>query len=181
MGKLVVSTQMTIDGVIDQTDRWFDGNADSNRLNLEELRAADALLLGRITYEGLARVWPTMDDGVGFAELINPMPKYVASRDYDKAMQWNATLIEGDLIEQVGRLKLDKNLVVYGCGELALTLARAGLVDAIRLGVHPTVFRNGTRLFFGDDPIKLELVSATGFESGFVELVYRPAAASFGA
>src|SRR5262245_56140951 len=118
MGRLIVSTQMTIDGVIDQTDKWFDGNADSNRLNYDELRAAEALLLGRITYEGLSRVWPTMSDDVGFAELINPMPKYVASRGYDEPMRWNATLLYGDLIEAVSDLKRTNNLLVYGCGEL---------------------------------------------------------------
>jgi dihydrofolate reductase len=90
-------------------------------------------------------------------------------------MRWNATLIEGDVADAVAELKTRHNLLLYGCGELAYTLARAGLVDEIRLGVHPTVFRQGTRLFVGDEPVPLELVSATGFRSGFAELVYRPA------
>ena len=66
---------------------------------------------------------------------------------------------------------------MYGCGELAYHVAKAGQVDENRLGIHPTVFRNSTRLFIGDDPTKLELVSATGFKSGLAELVYRPATA----
>jgi dihydrofolate reductase len=172
--KLIVSTQMTVDAVIDQTDAWFDNNPDHAQRNREELYGADALLLGRITYEGLAAYWPTSDDTEGFADRINAIPKYVASRGYDKPMQWNATLLDGDVVAAVAALKKSQNLLVYGCGELAYALAKAGLVDEIRLGIHPTVFRQGTRLFVGDEPVPLELVSATGFRSGFAELVYRP-------
>ncbi len=172
--KLIVSTQMTVDAVIDQTDAWFDDNPDHAQRNREELYGTDALLLGRITYEGLSEFWPTAKDDTGFADRINDIPKYVASRGYGQPMRWNATLLEGDLVAAVAELKKERNLLVYGCGELAYTLARAGLVDEIRLGVHPTVFRQGTRLFAGDEPVPLELVSATGFRSGFAELVYRP-------
>jgi dihydrofolate reductase len=171
---LIVSTQMTVDAVIDQTDAWFVDNPDHVQRNREELAGADALVLGRITYEGLAAFWPKADDDTGFAERINAIPKYVASRGYDQPMGWNATLLEGDVAQAVADLKREKNLLVYGCGELAYTLAQAGLIDEIRLGLHPTVFGKGTRLFVGDEPVPLELVSATGFRSGFAELVYRP-------
>jgi dihydrofolate reductase len=176
--KLIISTQMTVDAVIDQTDAWFVDNPDHAGRNREELYAADALLLGRVTYEGLAQFWPKASDDTGFADRINAVPKYVASRGYDQPMSWNATLLDGEVAAAVTELKKSHNLLVYGCGELAYTLARAGLVDEIRLGVHPTVFRQGTRLFAGDEPVPLELVSATGFRSGFAELVYRPRARS---
>lgn len=165
---------MTVDAVIDQTDAWFTDNTDHAQRNREELYGSDALLLGRITYEGLSTFWPSAIDDTGFAERINAIPKYVASRGYDQSMRWNATLLREDVVSAVGELKREHNLLVYGCGELAYTLLRAGLVDEIRLGIHPTVFRRGQRLFVGDDAVPLELVSATGFRSGFAELVYRP-------
>jgi dihydrofolate reductase len=174
VGQLIVSCGMTVDGVIDQTDKWFIPSGSHEDQSRTQLFEADALVLGRITYEGLARVWPTISDDRGFADRINSMPKHVASRTLSGPMRWNATLIEGEVSARVSELKQEQNLVVYGCGELALTLARAGLVDEIRLSIYPTVLRTGARLFYGDDAIKLNLVSTTMYDSGVVMLTYRP-------
>ena len=176
MRRLIVSAQMTLDAVIDHTDAWFSGDGDHAARAADELFTADAMLLGRRTYEGLSTVWPKITDDTGFAQRVNTMPKYVVSRRYDQPMRWNASLLTGDLIERVTQLKQKQNLLVYGCGELAYELTKAGLVDEIRLVVHPIVFRNGTRIFSGDDPIRLDLVSTIAYRSGLVELAYRPKA-----
>ena len=104
-------------------------------------------MLGRLTYEGLSTVWPGMSDPYGFADRINSMPKYVASRTLDPPLRWNASLIEGDPAGRVAELKqeLTGNLLIFGCGELAYHLARHGLVDEIRLGLHPVVWGDGVR------------------------------------
>jgi dihydrofolate reductase len=88
MGRLIVSAQMTMDSVMDQLDGWFDAERESEQHGVEELRAADALVLGRETYEGLAAFWPTQEGA--YAELVNPIPKYVASRTIQEPLSWNS-------------------------------------------------------------------------------------------
>ncbi len=121
MGKVIVSTQMTVDGVIDQTDGWFMAEGEHEEHGFDQLLAADALLLGRKTYEGLAAVWPNITDTHGFADRMNSLPKFVASRTLEEPLRWNATLIKGDLAERVPELRRQHggNLLSYGCGELA--------------------------------------------------------------
>jgi dihydrofolate reductase len=129
MGKLVVSTQMTVEGVIDQSDGWFMAEGEHEEHGFDQLFAADALLLGRKTYDGLAAVWPNITDTSGFAERMNSLPKFVASRTLEEPLKWNATLIKGDLAESVPRLRRQHggNQLSYGCGELAYQLVRYGL------------------------------------------------------
>jgi dihydrofolate reductase len=177
MGRLIVSAQMTIDGVMDQIDGWFDVTRESEKFGVDELRAADALLLGRETYEGLSAFWPTMSDPMGFADLVNSIPKFVASSTLQEPLEWNATLIKGDLIERVTELKqeLRGNLLTYGCGQLANELARRGVVDEVRLWVHPVVWGDGVRPFHaGKLPIHMRLIGATTFSSGVVLQSYEP-------
>jgi dihydrofolate reductase len=176
VGKLIVSTHMTVDGVIDSTDQWFTPDGETERLGFDQLVAADALLLGRKTYEGLAGVWPTITDTSGFADRMNSLPKFVASRTLEGPLEWNATLITGDLAEGVSSLKQehDGNLLVYGCGALAYQLARHGLVDEIRFWVHPMVWGSGIRPFHGGEPVPLCLTDTTIFRSGVALLCYQP-------
>jgi dihydrofolate reductase len=177
MGRLIVSAQMTIDGVMDQIDGWFDDTLESERFGVDQLRAADALLLGRETYVGLSSVWPTMSDPQGYADLVNSIPKFVASRTLQEPLEWNATLIKGDLIERVTELKqeLPGNLLSYGCGQLANELARRGVVDEVRLWVNPVVWGDGVRpLHAGTLPIRMRLIGATTFSSGVVLQSYAP-------
>ena len=179
MGKLIVSTGMTVDGVIDQTDRWFIGEGEHADQSHEQLLATEAFVLGRETYQGLARVWPTMTDERGFADRVNALPKFVASRTLTGPLEWNATLIDGDVAEGVRELKRRYRgyLASYGCGELARYLCEHGLVDEVRITVYPTVLGAGVRPFGDGPPVKLTLTGTTMYRSGVALLTYRPEAA----
>ena len=186
MRRLIVSTYMTLDGVIQPLD-WSAQNAIQSAMEergtyaRDLLFAADALLLGRETYEIFADVWPTRsaaDDGPGeegCVDRINGLPKYVASRTLREAT-WNATLIRGDIAAEVVRLKdqLGQNILKYGTGELDRTLMQHNLVDEFHLWVFPVAVGAGQRLFDGIDTTHLKLVDTTRFDSGIVVLVYAP-------
>jgi dihydrofolate reductase len=175
MGRLIVSAQVTVDGVLDHLDDWFDPEDESGRHGLEQLRAASAVILGRETYEFLSGFWPAAEGP--YAELINPIPKYVASRTLREPLTWNARLLGADATEAVAALKAESpdQLIVYGCGELANDLARRGLVDEVRLWVHPIVWGDGVRVFHaGELPVRMRLVGARTFPSDVVLLSYQP-------
>lgn len=179
MGRLIVSVQTTMDGVMDQLEGWFDERGDAEEHGLEELRAADAVLLGRATYETLSELWPV---GSGpYADLINPIRKYVASQTLTGPLDWNAELLGPDTVAAVAALK-DQHpgpLISYGCGELANVLARHGLVDEVRFWLHPVVWGVGVRSFTpGELPIRMRLITATPYSTGVVKLCYQPLAAS---
>jgi dihydrofolate reductase len=183
MGKLIVSTQVTLDGVMDSFGGWFNSRGEhswevaAGRASFDQLRAADAILLGRKTYEGLATVWPAITDDVGFADHINAKQKFVASRSPRDSLTWNAVPLTGDLATAVTALKTRDggHLISYGCGEFAHELAALGLVDEFRFWINPVVWGYGTRPFAGYEPIGLALVSATTYDTGIVRLNYRPA------
>jgi dihydrofolate reductase len=175
MGRLIVSAQMTTDGVMDQNEGWFERGRESQQVGLEQLRAADALVLGRETYEFFSTFWPKQEGE--WADLANAAPTYVASRTLSEPLTWNARLLGHDVAERVAALKeeLPGDLISYGCGELANHLARHGLVDEVRLWLHPVVWGDGVRPFHaGELPLRLRLISATTFASGVVQLCYEP-------
>jgi dihydrofolate reductase len=188
MSKLIVSTYVTLDGVIQPLD-WSaqsSGPADREergRYARELLFAADALLLGRETYQVFAEVWPSRtaaDDGPGedgFIDRINLLPKYVASTTLREPLAWNATLLAGDIPAAVARLKRqrDQTLLMYGCGDLARTLLEHDLVDEFHFWVYPVVRGSGTRLFGGGATADLHLVVSRAFSAGFAVLTCRPA------
>ena len=139
------------------------------------------MLLGRKTYEGLAAVWPHLGDNpmMGrFAERINSMPKYVASRTLTGPLEWNATLLEGDIVKAVTELKEKHTggLRISGCGEFTHTLAKHGLIDEYWFWINPHVWPTGPRILDGVGPIPLELIAVTPYRSGVVWLRYRPVA-----
>jgi dihydrofolate reductase len=163
MGKLVVSEFVTLDGVFEDPGGaeavgyggWafkFDRGAEGDEFKLDELRAADALLLGRVTYEGFARAWPEREGTGEFAEKMNGMPKYVVS-SRSELPEWNNTSVidPGELDDRVAELKdtLAGDLLVAGSGRLVSALTERGLVDEYRLMVFPTVIGRGKRLFEG--------------------------------
>lgn len=150
MGRLIVSAQMTMDCVMDQIEGWYDERGDVEQHGVEELRAADAVLLGREAYQTLSKVWP--ETSGPYAELINPMRKYVASRTLTGPLTWNAQLLGPDTVAAVAALKEQHagSLISYGCGALANSLARNGLVDEVRFWLHPVVFGDGVRPFHAD-------------------------------
>jgi dihydrofolate reductase len=177
MRRLIISTQTTADGVIDRIDEWYIKEGEHDKHGFDQLLAADALLLGRKTYEGLSSVWPKIkdEDGPRWSERVNSIPKYVASRTPNGPLTWNATPLRGGLVEAVSALKQQPggNLISYGCGELAYHLATSGLADEIRLWVHPVVLGGGERLF-GGRKVRMRLAAATTFDSGVALLCYRP-------
>jgi dihydrofolate reductase len=172
MSKLVVSEFVTLDGVMEDPggsegfDRggWafqFERGPEGDKFKLDEALAADALLLGRKTYEGFAEAWPSRTDEVGFAEKMNTMPKYVVSTTMNEAGWNNSTVIKGDVAKEVARLKQEPggNILVYGSGELVKTLMEHDLVDELVLMVFPVVLGTGKRLFQdGVDRTALKLV-----------------------
>jgi dihydrofolate reductase len=186
VGRLIINNAITVNGAFEapvpEPDGWLVLDPDSQQASLEKWQAADAMVLGRKTYEGLAAVWPQMADLPGleaYAEQMNSMPKYVASRTLRGPLEWNATLLEGDLAESVSSLKDEHqgNLVVSGAGELARELMAHGLVDELWFTLSPYLWATGPRIFDDVGAVRLELVSTTTFPSGVVRLCYRPAPA----
>jgi dihydrofolate reductase len=175
MGRLVVSVQTTLDGVMDQMEEWFTEEGDAKEHGIEELRAAEACLVGRETYEHFKSFWPTASGT--YADLFNPMPKYVASRTLSGPLEWGAELLGPDTARAVAQVKEQHQgtLISYGCGELATFLAHQGLVDELRVWVHPVVWGPGVRAFHaGELPLRLRPVTVAPYASGVVQMVYRP-------
>ena len=186
MGKVVVSQFVTVDGVVEDpggsegSDRggWafrFDRGAEGDAFKLDELMASEALLLGRVTYEGFAQAWPSREGD--FADKFNGMPKYVVSTTLKDPGWNNSTVIDGDVPAAVEKLKQDVegDILVNGSVRLVRTLAEHGLVDEYRLMVFPTVLGAGKRLF-GETPAAsaLRLVDTKPAGDTLI-LVYRPA------
>ncbi|HKV67221.1 MAG TPA: dihydrofolate reductase family protein [Gaiellales bacterium] len=171
MGRIVVSEFVSLDGVMEDpggsegtpAGGWafkYERGADGDAYKLEELRDAEAMLLGRVTYEGFARAWPSIEDEQGFAEKMNGMPKYVVSSTLGQADWQNSTILPGDPVAEVTALKarLAGNILVAGSTSLVHTLHDAGLVDEYRLMIYPTVLGSGKRLF-------RDGASAAGYEA----------------
>lgn len=182
MGRLVVSNVITINGAFESPspDEWLVVDDDSGQASLERFLLADAMVLGRKTYEGLAAVWPTLgsDPVLGrFADRLNSMPKYVASRTLTEPLSWNASLIHRDVRDGVIEIKTKHqgDLIVSGCGEFAHHVTEKGLVDEFWFWVNPRLWPSGPRIYDGVGPVRLELTSATPYRSGVLWLRYRPA------
>ncbi|HEX6478945.1 MAG TPA: dihydrofolate reductase family protein [Ktedonobacteraceae bacterium] len=176
MRKLVASMLMTLDGVVENPQRWTVPfrSEESQTYKFEELFASDALLLGRITYQGLAAAWPGAPGAYG--ERINRMPKYVPTTTLQEA-EWNATLIQDHVGEEVTRWKQEsgQDLLIFGSVELIHSLMQEDLIDEYRLMVFPIVVGNGKRLFPAESQQKaFTLVQAQTFGSGVVVLTYEP-------
>ncbi len=176
MRKVIVSEYVTLDGVMEEPSwtapYWSEEIA---AFKFDELFASDALLLGRVTYQGFAAAWPSMTDEQGFADRMNRLPKFVASATL-KEMEWNASLIEGDVAQNVSALKQQpgQDLLVYGSATLVNTLLVHDLVDEYRLLVYPVVLGNGKRLFNDGSKTTLRLAETKAFRSGVVALIYQP-------
>jgi dihydrofolate reductase len=176
MRKLVESTFVTLDGVISSPQDWSPPYWDDEHTAYASklLFAADALLLGRATYEAFAEAWPQRS-GSEYIDRINSMPKHVASRTLTEAT-WNATVIDGDVAEGVAKLKEEpgESMLKFGTGELDRTLLAQGLLDELHFWVFPVLAGAGDRLIEGIETTHLELVETTRFGSGIVVLVYTP-------
>ena len=168
MGKLVITEFISLDGVIEDPAWSFEfDQGEGQSFKGDELRRADAQLLGRVTYEGFAAAWPTMEGTGWFGEKFNAMPKFVVSTTVADPEWNNTTVLRGDLAEEVGKLKeqFEGDILLAGSATLAQSLLERDLVDQINLMVFPLVLGKGKRLFGElDVPKTLELVEtrATG-------------------
>ncbi|WP_018631139.1 dihydrofolate reductase family protein [Niabella aurantiaca] len=178
MRKLIIEAEVSIDGIVNSPDIWGEifryHSADVTSHLHSLLRNADALILGRKTYEFFAQVWPERDDEN--AKKINSMPKYIASRNPDLPLKWNAAHIPGTIGEGVQALKQEpgNSLVQYGIGELTKTLLGSGLIDEFQLLVFPFTFGKGERWFDIIGPCDFQLLECKPFSSGTLLLRYQP-------
>ena len=190
MGKIVVTAFVSLDGVMEDPGGaedfkykgWsfeFDRGDEGEQFKLNETLASEALLLGRKTYEGFAEAWPSREGE--FADRFNSMPKYVVSSTLEEPTWTNTTVLDGDVVEEVTKLKqeVDGDIVVHGSAQLTQTLLEADLVDELRLMVFPVALGSGKRLF-GEtsDKKPLKLVDSKVVGDGVAILVYRPAEAA---
>jgi len=190
MRKVVVSEFVSLDGVIEDpggaekskhgawTMQYW--NDEIGKFKLDEIFASDALLLGRVTYQGFAAAWPSRTDEQGFAQWMNSIPKYVVSTTL-RQLDWNnSRLIKGNLPDEISKLKqqLGKNILVNGSATLVQTLMQHDLIDEYRLLVYPVVLGDGKRLFKDGKNTKLRLAETKTFPSGVVFLQYHPIASS---
>ena len=187
MAKIVVSQFVSVDGVIEDPggaeafDRggWafkYERGPEGDQFKLDELTAADALLLGRVTYEGFAAAWPKMQGE--FADKMNSMPKYVVSSTLDEGQWTNSTVLRGDVAQAVAELKdsVDGVILVAGSAQLVQTLVEHDLVDELRLMVFPVMLGSGKRLFGGhDDKKSLKLTDSKVVGDGVMILTYQKA------
>lgn len=189
MRRIVVSEFISLDGVVEDpggAEGWVHGgwsfkfpDPEGMRFKLEETLAHDALLLGRVTYEGFAAVWPSVTDEVGFAAKMNSMPKYVVSSTLDELAWNNSMVLDGDLPAAVAALKAQPggDILVAGSATLVRGLMQHGLVDEYRLMVFPIVLGGGKRLFGPSDALStLTLTGCTQLATGTLILTYQPAA-----
>ena len=187
MGRIVVTEFVTLDGVFEdpggaedfEHGGWsfkFDRSEEGDRFKGDELREAEAQLLGRVTYEGFAKAWPSMG-GNWFADKFNEMPKYVYSNTLETTEWNNSHILCGDFGEAMAKVKQEVkgDLLVAGSGQLVKGLIERDLVDELRLMVFPIVLGSGRRLFEGVKPTTLELVE-TGPAGQAMTLVYRTTA-----
>src|SRR5439155_207460 len=187
VGRIVVTEFVSLDGVIEapgggedfRHGGWtfeIDRGDEGNKFKVDETMSSAALLLGRVTFEGFAAAWPSREGE--FADRFNTMPKYVVSSTLHEPEWNNSTVLNGDVADEVAKLKLeqDGDIVVHGSAQLVQTLFEHDLVDELRLMVFPVVLGSGKRLF-GEtsDKKSLRLVDSRVVGDGVAILVYGPA------
>jgi dihydrofolate reductase len=174
MGRLIATTQSTLDGVIDPVAEWVQPDSDHGTYSFERQAKSAGRVLGRKTYQGLAGYWPSQT-GM-WADMVNALPKYVGSRTLSGDLEWNATAL-GDVKDSIPQLKddVDGDLFMHGSGEFAYALAQKGLVDEYEVYVNPLVWGEGNAHVLGDrGTVRLTLDDVKQFDSGVVLLTYLP-------
>jgi dihydrofolate reductase len=189
VGRIVVTEFVSLDGVMEdpggaegyehggwsfQVSRGDEGD----KFKLDELLEAEAQLLGRVTYQGFAKAWPSITDEAGFAEKMNTMPKYVVSSTLTDPEWQNTTVLNGDVAQEVSKLKqeVDGNILVAGSAQLVQALIAHDLVDELRLMVYPVVLGSGKSLFGETSDTKaLRLADSKVVGDGVQILVYESA------
>jgi dihydrofolate reductase len=179
MRKLKLAMYVSLDGVVEEP-AWSGpySNDQLADLQAEYLYSSDALVLGRVTYEGFAAAWPAMEESTGeFGLKMNTMPKFIASRTLEQA-EWSATILRGDLATEVSALKDETggDLLIYGSGDVVDELTQHGLIDEYRLMVHPVLVGSGKKLFEGlTSTVGLKLTDTVTTDTGVAVLTYVPA------
>lgn len=179
MRKLVVSEFMTLDGVMENPQWTFAyGSEEQEKYKFGELKDADALLLGRVTYEAFAAAWPNMLEQTGeYGEMMNGYAKHVVSTTLSEVTWNNSSLIKDNLLEEISKLKQQpgRDILVFGSCTLVQSLISLGLVDEFRLMVFPVLLGTGKRLFGeGLKEQRLHLTDTRRFSSGVVVASYGP-------
>jgi dihydrofolate reductase len=173
MRKLIESTLVSVDGVIESPERWATFDDEASDLSMQELDSYDAFVLGRVTYERFRDSWGA--GGNPYVDRIGAMPKYVASRSLDE-VTWNATLLGPDIVTAIQDLKAQpgKDLIKYGTSRLDATLWGADLVDELRVWIMPVVVGSGQRIFEAVEPSSLRLkpTDVRRLRNGSVVLTY---------
>jgi dihydrofolate reductase len=187
MGRIVITEFVSLDGVVEDpggSENFRHGgwsfeidSGEGMQFKLDEAMSSEALLLGRVTYEGFAEAWPSREGE--FADKFNSMPKFVISSTLEDAAWNNSTILKGDVAEEVAKLKQeqDGDVVVHGSVRLVQTLVERDLVDELRLMVFPVVLGSGKRLF-GEtsDKKRLRLVDSKVVGDGVLILIYERSA-----
>ena len=172
MGRIMAVEYLTLDGVFENpawTQPYFDEAVAA--FQAEAMQWADALLLGRVTYDGMSKAWPEMgNDPATGGDIMNSIGKYVPTSTLTEPT-WNATFLSGDVVEAVADRKSgSENLVIYGSGQLTETLRAAGLIDEYRLLICPIVLGQGRRLFTGAAPSEFTVTESRTAPSGMLLL-----------
>ena len=182
MRKVVALELVSVDGVMESPEEWAFAysNEEMDEANASGMATSDALLLGRVTYEVLAAFWPNQPGGTPMVDYINSVPKFLVSATLEEPLAWNnSTLIKGDeFAEEIIELKRrpGKDITIIGSGALVGSLLGRGLLDELRLMVHPVILGGGKRLIEERvDWEVLKLVDSRMFATGVVYLTYRPA------
>jgi dihydrofolate reductase len=187
MRDLIVTENITLDGVIEATEGWFNPAGDDASIDhsdveaalREQSAAADALLLGRVTFEQMRGYWPLQtDDTTGITDYLNSVSKYVVSSTLQDPRWEHTAVLQGALVDEIQALKSKpgKDIVTTGSMTVVRDLIAAGLVDEYRLFLYPVVLGRGERLFADATEVStLRLVEAQSFRSGIVLLRYRTA------
>ena len=184
-GKIIATNYISLDGVIEDPvgmensglGDWtgpFTRGPEGDQFKLDELMVAKALIFGRLTYDGFAAVWPTVKDEAGFAERMNALPKYVASRTLKEANWTPTTIMRDDLIAEARALKdkFEGDILIYGSASIVHALAPHALIDEYRLMIYPTVLGKGKRLFPAQGKSLMELIECRTFDDGIILLRY---------
>jgi len=188
MGRIVVTEFVSLDGVMEDPGgsehskhgAWtfkFNRGEEGNKFKVDEVNNAEVQLLGRVTYEGFAQAWPQRS-GDPFSEKFNSMPKYVVSGTLKKADWHNSTILKGDVVDEVSKLKqkVHGDILVSGSATLVQTLIANDLVDQLNLMVFPVILGSGKRLFGETSPPKtLQLAESKTVGDGVAIMIYKPA------
>ena len=180
MGKLIMWNLMTLDGYFEGTKKWdldfhnIVWGDELEQLSIQQLKACNALIFGRVTYQGMAAYWTTVTGEVEVAGFMNSIPKIVFSTTLQKA-EWNNTrLVKGNIEKEIAALKQsEKDSYIFGSADLSVTLMKLGLIDEYRICVVPVVLGGGTPLFkTNPEQLKLQLLSTQVLKNGGVILRY---------